>query len=124
MTSHAAVVARAWARRASPAPAIRIDYAARTLTAGNTVLNEGDTITIDGSNGQVLKGEVLKIQPELTGDFGKLMAWVDEIRKLGARQRRDAVGCVDRAQLRLRGSACAAPSTCSSIRSGSSTCAR
>jgi pyruvate,orthophosphate dikinase len=64
---------------------LRIDYAARTLTAGNTVLNEGDTITIDGSNGQVLKGEVPKIQPELTGDFGKLMAWVDEIRKLRVR---------------------------------------
>ena len=49
------------------------------------MLREGDTITIDGSNGQVLKGEVPKIQPELTGTFGKLMQWVDEIRTLKVR---------------------------------------
>ena len=86
MTSHAAVVARGMGTPCvAGAGDLRIDYAARTLTAGNTVLNEGDTITIDGSNGQVLKGEVPKIQPELTGDFGKLMAWVDEIRKLRVR---------------------------------------
>jgi pyruvate,orthophosphate dikinase len=86
MTSHAAVVARGMGTPCvSGAGDLRIDYAAKTLTAGNTVLNEGDMITIDGSNGQVLKGEVPKIQPEVTGTFGKLMAWVDEIRKLRVR---------------------------------------
>ena len=86
MTSHAAVVARGMGTPCvAGAGELRIDYAAKTLTAGNTVLNEGDTITIDGSNGQVLKGEVPKIQPEMTGDFGKLMGWVDEIRTLKVR---------------------------------------
>ena len=86
MTSHAAVVARGMGTPCvAGAGDLRIDYVAKTLTAGNTVLNEGDIITIDGSSGQVLKGEVPKIQPEQTGDFSKLMAWVDEIRKLRVR---------------------------------------
>jgi pyruvate, orthophosphate dikinase len=86
MTSHAAVVARGMGTPCvAGAGELRIDYAAKTITAGNVVLSEGDTITIDGSTGQVLKGEVPKIQPELTGDFGKLMAWVDQIRTLKVR---------------------------------------
>jgi pyruvate,orthophosphate dikinase len=86
MTSHAAVVARGMGTPCvAGAGDLRIDYRAKTLTAGNVVLNEGDTITIDGSTGQVLKGEVPKIQPEMTGNFGKLMAWVDEIRTLKVR---------------------------------------
>jgi pyruvate,orthophosphate dikinase len=86
MTSHAAVVARGMGTPCvAGAGDLRIDYRAKTLTAGNVVLNEGDTITIDGSNGQVLKGEVPKIQPEMTGNFGTLMAWVDEIRTLKVR---------------------------------------
>ena len=86
MTSHAAVVARGMGTPCvAGAGELRIDYSAKTLTASGTVLKEGDVITIDGSNGQVLKGEVPKIQPELTGDFGKLMGWVDEIRTLKVR---------------------------------------
>ena len=86
MTSHAAVVARGMGTPCvAGAGDLRIDYAAKTLTAGGAVLKEGDTITIDGSNGQVMRGEVPKIQPELTGNFGKLMAWVDEIRTLKVR---------------------------------------
>ncbi|MFO1127163.1 MAG: pyruvate, phosphate dikinase [Rhodospirillales bacterium] len=86
MTSHAAVVARGMGTPCvAGAGGLRIDYAAKTLTAGDIVLREGDMITIDGSNGQVLKGEVPKIQPELTGNFGKLMEWVDEIRTLKVR---------------------------------------
>ncbi len=86
MTSHAAVVARGMGKPCvSGAGGLRIDYAARTLSAGGTVLREGDVVTIDGSNGEVLKGEVPKVQPELTGNFGKLMAWVDEIRTLKVR---------------------------------------
>ena len=86
MTSHAAVVARGMGTPCvAGAGGLRIDYAAKTLTADGTVLREGDMITIDGSNGQVLKGEVPKVQPELTGTFGKLMEWVDEIRTLKVR---------------------------------------
>jgi pyruvate,orthophosphate dikinase len=86
MTSHAAVVARGMGTPCvAGAGDLRIDYGAKTLTAGATVLREGDVITIDGSTGQVLKGEVPKIQPELTGNFGKLMTWVDEIRTLKVR---------------------------------------
>jgi pyruvate,orthophosphate dikinase len=86
MTSHAAVVARGMGTPCvAGAGELRIDYGAKTLTAGNTVLNEGDMVTIDGSTGQVLAGDVPKIQPELTGDFGKLMAWVDEIRTMNVR---------------------------------------
>jgi pyruvate,orthophosphate dikinase len=86
MTSHAAVVARGMGTPCvAGAGELRIDYGTKTLTAGGATLKEGDTITIDGSNGQVMKGEVPKIQPELTGNFGKLMAWVDEIRTLKVR---------------------------------------
>ena len=86
MTSHAAVVARGMGTPCvAGAGELRIDYAAKTLTAGGTTLKEGEVITIDGSNGQVMKGEVPKIQPELTGTFGKLMGWVDEIRTLKVR---------------------------------------
>jgi pyruvate,orthophosphate dikinase len=86
MTSHAAVVARGMGTPCvAGAGDLRIDYSAKTLTAGSVVLEEGDTITIDGSTGQVLKGEVPKIQPELTGNFGKLMEWVDGIRTLKVR---------------------------------------
>jgi pyruvate,orthophosphate dikinase len=62
-----------------------VDYKAKTLTVGNTVLGEGDMVTIDGSTGQVLKGDVPKIQPEVSGTFGTLMEWVDEIRTLKVR---------------------------------------
>ncbi|VUX45830.1 Pyruvate, phosphate dikinase [Candidatus Defluviicoccus seviourii] len=86
MTSHAAVVARGMGTPCvAGAGELRIDYATKTLTAGGKTLKEGDVITIDGSNGQVMKGEVPKIQPELTGNFGKLMEWVDGIRTLKVR---------------------------------------
>ena len=86
MTSHAAVVARGMGKPCvAGAGELRVDYAAKTLTAGGVVLKEGDVITLDGASGQVLKGEVPKIQPELTGDFGKLMEWVDEFRTLKVR---------------------------------------
>ena len=90
MTSHAAVVARGMGRPCvSGAGTIRIDYKAGTMTAGGAVFRKGDTITIDGSSGQVLKGAVAMRQPELSGDFGTLMAWADEIRVLGVRANAD-----------------------------------
>jgi pyruvate, orthophosphate dikinase len=86
MTSHAAVVARGMGRPCvSGAGSLRIDYKTRTMSIGDTVLNEGQIITIDGTKGHVIEGAVPMIQPELSGDFGKLMAWADEIRRMKVR---------------------------------------
>ena len=86
MTSHAAVVARGMGKPCvSGAGALRVDYAAGTLTVMGVKLKKGDTITIDGSTGQVMKGEVATIKPELSGDFARLMVWADSHRRMGVR---------------------------------------
>ncbi len=86
MTSHAAVVARGMGRPCvSGAGAIRIDQKARTMSIGDHTLAEGDIITIDGTTGQVIEGTVPMLQPELSGDFGKLMVWADQIRRMKVR---------------------------------------
>jgi pyruvate, orthophosphate dikinase len=86
MTSHAAVVARGMGRPCvAGAGQMRVDYKAETLTCGGKTVVAGDVITLDGAKGEVMLGEVKTIQPELTGDFGILMAWVDEIRDLKVR---------------------------------------
>jgi len=86
MTSHAAVVARGMGRPCvSGASAVAINLAARTLTIGGRALREGDTITLDGSTGQVMAGEVATIEPELAGDFGVLMEWADRHRRMKVR---------------------------------------
>jgi pyruvate,orthophosphate dikinase len=90
MTSHAAVVARGMGKPCvSGAGAIRVDYAAQSMTAGATTLKRGDIITIDGSTGQVLAGQVRMIEPSLSGEFGTLTAWADKVRKLGVRANAD-----------------------------------
>ena len=90
MTSHAAVVARGMGRPCvSGAGQISIDYKAETMTVLGKTFSKGDVLTIDGSTGEVLQGEVKMQQPELTGDFGKLMAWADEVRRLGIRTNAD-----------------------------------
>ncbi len=86
MTSHAAVVARGMGRPCvSGASAVSIDMKARTLRIGQHELKEGDTLTLDGANGQVMAGEVATIEPELAGDFGVLMEWADKHRRMGVR---------------------------------------
>ena len=86
MTSHAAVVARGMGKPCvSGAGALRIDYQAGTLAVAGVTLRKGDVITLDGSSGQVMKGEVATIKPELSGDFATLMAWADSIRRMGVR---------------------------------------
>ncbi len=86
MTSHAAVVARGMGTPCvAGAGEIRVDYAAKTLKVAGQVVKEGETITLDGSTGEVFIGAVATIQPELTGDFGTLMEWVDTIRTLKVR---------------------------------------
>jgi pyruvate,orthophosphate dikinase len=86
MTSHAAVVARGMGRPCvSGAGSLTIDAKARILKVAGRELHEGDVITIDGTTGEVMAGEVATIQPELVGDFGTLMVWADSGRRLGVR---------------------------------------
>ncbi len=90
MTSHAAVVARGMGRPCvCGAGALRIDYAAGTMTVGHATFRAGDVITIDGGTGEVLKGRVKMRQPELSGDFATVMGWADKARRLGVRVNAD-----------------------------------
>jgi pyruvate, orthophosphate dikinase len=90
MTSHAAVVARGMGKPCvSGAGAIRVDYAAQTMTAAGVTLKKGETLTIDGSTGQVLAGNVPMQEPELSGEFATLMGWADKVRKLKVRANAD-----------------------------------
>ena len=86
MTSHAAVVARGMGKPCvSGAGSLRVDYRAGTLMAMGVTFRKGDIITIDGGNGQVLKGAVPMLQPELSGDFAAIMEWADAIRRMKVR---------------------------------------
>ena len=86
MTSHAAVVARGMGRPCvSGAGSLTIDAEARTVRAGSHLLKEGDIITLDGATGEVMLGEVPTIQPELSGDFARLMGWADRYRTMKVR---------------------------------------
>jgi pyruvate,orthophosphate dikinase len=86
MTSHAAVVARGMGKPCvSGAGQIRVDYAAQTLTVAGQVLKKGEILTIDGSNGQVLLGQVKMLEPELSGEFATLMGWADKVRRMKVR---------------------------------------
>jgi pyruvate,orthophosphate dikinase len=86
MTSHAAVVARGMGKPCvSGAGSLRVDYRSGTLVAMGHTLRKGDVITIDGATGQVLKGSVPMLQPELSGDFAAIMEWADQIRRMKVR---------------------------------------
>ena len=91
MTSHAAVVARGMGKCCvAGCGDIKVDYANQCFTARNgVVVNKGDMITLDGSLGEVMLGAVPTVSPELTGDFGTLMGWVDGIRRLKVRTNAD-----------------------------------
>lgn len=86
MTSHAAVVARGMGIPCVSGVAdLRIDYAAQTLTAGGVTLKAGDMLSLDGTTGQVMAGALKLVKPEMAGDFGEFMGWVNEIKKLTVR---------------------------------------
>ncbi|AZO48385.1 MAG: pyruvate, phosphate dikinase [Mesorhizobium sp.] len=86
MTSHAAVVARGMGKPCvSGAGSLRVDYKAGTLISMGQTFRKGDIITIDGANGQVLKGAVAMLQPELSGDFAAIMEWADAARRMKVR---------------------------------------
>ena len=106
MTSHAALVARQMGKVCvAGCEALNIDYAARTMHVGETILKEGDWLSLDGSTGEVMAGEIRTLPSEvlqvLLGktrevgksrvfqQFSKLMKWADEIRKLGVRTNTD-----------------------------------
>ena len=90
MTSHAAVVARGMGRACvAGAGELRIDLKLGVMRVRDLELREGDLITIDGSAGEVILGEVPTIQPELSGDFAVLMEWADRHRSMGVRANAD-----------------------------------
>ena len=86
MTSHAAVVARGMGRPCvSGAGSIAIDMKTRTMRVMGREVKEGEIVTLDGSTGEVMLGRVPTVQPELHGDFGRLMEWADTKRRLKVR---------------------------------------
>ena len=89
-TSHAAVVARGMGKPAvCGAEALKIDYAKREFSANGTRVKEGDVISIDGTTGRVVLGEVPLVEPKLSGDFETLLGWADTIRQLRVRANAD-----------------------------------
>ncbi|MBI4221582.1 MAG: pyruvate, phosphate dikinase [Planctomycetes bacterium] len=90
MTSHAAVVARGMGKCCvAGCGALNVDYKSQTFKVGSKVVKKGDYISIDGSTGEVMLGQVTTIEPRLSGDFAILMEWADEIRKLKVRTNAD-----------------------------------
>jgi pyruvate,orthophosphate dikinase len=90
MTSHAAVVARGMGKCCvSGAGSVKIDYKARTMTIDKKVFNEGDWISLDGSTGKVYEGKVGTKNPDLSGDFGKIMELADKFTRMSVRTNAD-----------------------------------
>ncbi len=89
-TSHAAVVARGMGKCCvAGCGDLIIDYKKKEMKVNGKVIKEGDFISIDGSTGEVMLGKVPTVEPELSGYFGTLMKWADEIRELGVRTNAD-----------------------------------
>ena len=90
MTSHAAVVARGMGTCCvSGCGAISIDEEAKQFTLGGYTFTEGDYISLDGSTGKIYKGDIKTVEATVSGNFGRIMAWADEYRKLGVRTNAD-----------------------------------
>lgn len=90
MTSHAAVVARGMGKCCvAGCGAINISEVQKYFTVNDHVIREGEYITLNGTTGEVIMGQARLMTPELTGDFGTFMKWVDEFRKLGVRANSD-----------------------------------
>jgi pyruvate, orthophosphate dikinase len=89
-TSHAAVVARGMGKPAvCGAEALKIDHAAQRFSVDGTAVKQGDVISIDGTTGRVVIGEVPLVEPKLTEDFETLLGWADELRQLRVRANAD-----------------------------------
>jgi pyruvate, orthophosphate dikinase len=90
MTSHAAVVARGMGKACiCGCEALKIDVKAKQFTVEEKVINYGDVITIDGSTGEIMLGEIPMIEPQLSDEFQLLLAWADQERKIGVRANAD-----------------------------------
>lgn len=90
MTSHAAVVARGMGKACiCGCEALKIDLKAKQFTVGDTIVNYGDIITIDGSTGEIMLGEIPMIDPDLSDEFLLLLDWADQERKIGVRANAD-----------------------------------
>ncbi len=90
MTSHAAVVARGMGKCCvAGVPGLSIDYATKKMSVGKVTLKEGDYISLDGTSGEVMKGQLATVEPTLSGDFGSFMKLCDRVRTLGVRTNAD-----------------------------------
>ncbi|MDP4171628.1 MAG: pyruvate, phosphate dikinase [Bacillota bacterium] len=90
MTSHAAVVARGMGKACiCGCEAMKIDLREGQFQVGDTVVNHGDIITIDGATGEIMLGEIPMIDPELSDEFQLLLSWADDVRDLGVRANAD-----------------------------------
>jgi len=90
MTSHAAVVARGMGKCCvSGCESITVSEIEKKFRVGDLIVNEGDLITLDGTNGEVFLGEIPTVNPELSGYFGTIMEWSDKYKKLGVRTNAD-----------------------------------
>jgi len=90
MTSHAAVVARGMGKPCvCGCEELKIDYTNQKITIGSYTVNKGDILSIDGSTGQVILGEVPLVDPELSPSFQRLLVWADEIKAIGVRANAD-----------------------------------
>lgn len=104
MTSHAAVVARGMGMPAiTGCAALQLDRAGQAFRVGKFVVRAGDTLTIDGGSGRVILGEVQTVQTELNGAVDTLLAWADDMRRLGVRANADTPA--DAARARALGAA-------------------
>lgn len=90
MTSHAAVVARGMGKACiCGCESLKIDLKNKLFTVGDTVVNYGDIITIDGSTGEIMLGGVAMIEPQLSEEFKLLLSWADQVREIGVRANAD-----------------------------------
>jgi len=90
VTSHAALVSRGMGKTCIVgAEKISVDEQGKKFSIGNRVIKEGDKITLNGTTGEVLLGEVSFVEPELKGEFKTIMEWADSIRKLKVRTNAD-----------------------------------
>jgi pyruvate, orthophosphate dikinase len=90
MTSHAAVVARGMGKCCVAGVAgLNINYATKKMSVGKVTIKEGDWISLDGSKGEVMKGQLGTVEPTLSGDFGKFLKICDQVRTLGVRTNAD-----------------------------------
>lgn len=90
MTSHAALVARGFGiPTVAGCSSIKVDAKNRQVVIGDKIIKEGEALSINGSLGEVIEGSVAVVAPEITGDFGQLMTWADEVRRLHVRANAD-----------------------------------